>query len=131
MQFARFALIILAFPVAAGALAGASLPSALHGSGLWEVGKSANGAGRQRRCLPDPAILAQWEHLADQCTRVIISTGTSSSEVHYTCANGGFGTSHIRLLTPRSVRIETQGIAKGYPFGYTLHARRIGNCPAR
>ncbi|MEP7315736.1 MAG: hypothetical protein ABI667_03480 [Sphingomicrobium sp.] len=131
MRFARLALIMLAFPVAAGAMADASLPSALHGSGLWEVGKSANGTGSQRRCLADPAILAQWEHLTDQCTRVVVSTGTSSSEVHYTCTNGGFGTSHIRLLTPRSVRIETQGIAKGYPFGYTLHARRIGNCPAR
>lgn len=131
MQFARLALILLALPAVAASFAGASLPSALHGSGLWEVGKSASGTGSQRRCLSDPAILAQWEHAGDQCTRVVVATGTSSSEVHYTCTNGGFGTSHIRLLTPRSVRIETQGIANGYPFGYTLHARRVGNCPAR
>lgn len=131
MRFVRLALIMLAFPVATGALVAASLPSALHGQGLWEVGKSPSGTGSERRCLLDPAILAQWEHQNDQCTRVVVSTGTSNSEVHYTCTNGGFGTSHIRLLTPRSVRIQTQGIAKGFPFGYTLHARRIGNCPSR
>lgn len=131
MRFARLALIMLALPLVAGAAADASLPAALHGPGLWEVGKSASGNGSQRRCLADPSILAQWEHVGDQCTRVVVSTGTSSSEVHYTCTSGDFGTSHIRLLTPRSVRIETQGIAKGFPFGYTLHARRVGNCPAR
>jgi hypothetical protein len=131
MRLARFALLLVALPMASGAAVAVPMPSALHGPGLWEVGKSAKGAGSQRRCIADPAILSQWEHMSDQCTRVVVSVGTSSANVHYTCTNGDFGTSQVRVLTPRSVRIHTQGIAKGFPFGYVLHARRIGDCPDR
>jgi hypothetical protein len=35
------------------------------------------------------------------------------------------------VLTPRTLRVATQGIAAGAPFNYVLHARRTGNCPAR
>lgn len=130
MRFVRptFALAALCSAVVAFA---ATVPDALHGAGLWEVGKSASGSGSVRRCLGDPAILAQWENKDQNCTRVVISSGTSSAEIHYTCVGGDFGSSRVSVLTPRSVRVETQGISKGAPFGYTLHARRVGNCPGR
>lgn len=109
---------------------GASLPQSLRGAGLWEVGPKASGAGASRHCLADSAILTQWEHRKAQCTRVVLSASADRSDVQYTCAAGGFGTTRIQLLTPRSVRIETQGIAGGLPFGYTLYARRVGSCEA-
>ena len=43
-------------------------------------------------------------------------------------ANRGFGQSKVTLLTPRSMRIETQGISGNLPFNYQLHARRVGDC---
>ena len=124
----RLALLL----IATGALIAAALPRALSGAagGLWEVGRSADGKGAERLCLADPSVLAQWEHRTARCTRVVISDVGTRAKFHYTCANGGFGDSEIRLLTPRTLRVNTQGISDHYPFGYTLHARRVGDCPA-
>ena len=112
----------------AGLLVGAGLPLAMVGPGEWEIGKTASGAG-ERTCLRDPALLMQWEHRTKQCTRTIVDTSLDRAEVYYSCAGGDFGTSRVQVLTPRSIKINTQGIADGLPFGYVIHARRIGNCP--
>jgi hypothetical protein len=37
----------------------------------------------------------------------------------------------MTLLTPRTIRIATQGISAGGPFNYVVHARRAGNCNPR
>ena len=119
--------VLAIIPIAA-ALAGAALPQALQGGGLWEVSTKASGLGGTRHCLADAAILMQWEHRQTQCTRLVLSSAADRSEVQYTCAAGGFGNSKVQVLTPRSVRIESQGISGGLPFGYTIHARRLGPC---
>ena len=62
--------------------------------------------------------------------QVVISDSPTSTVIDYTCANGGFGRSKLTLLTPRSLRIETQGISANYPFNYVIQARRVGNCTA-
>ena len=111
-------------------LAAAMRPTVLaHSSGgLWEV-EGANGrASRIRLCLPDPTLLAQYEHRGDACTRVVVRDRPALAEIHYTCSGGGFGQTTISSLTPRSLRIETQGISGDAPFHYVLQARRIGNC---
>ena len=123
----------LAMIGAAGAavllLGAATLPPVLaNAGGLWEVSKSATGAGAERVCVPDPALFAQWEHRRSPCTRVVISSTGEQAVIHYTCARGGFGQSTVKVITPRSLRIDTQGIAGGFPFGYVLHARRVGDC---
>lgn len=120
----------LAVLPAAAALTGASLPQALQGTGLWEVSTKASGLGGARHCLADPAILTQWEHRQAQCTRVILTGASDRAEIQYTCPAGGFGNSKVQVITPRSVRIQTQGISGGLPFGYTIHARRLGPCGA-
>ena len=112
----------------AGLLVGAGLPLAMVGPGEWEIGKTASGRG-ERACLTDPAMLMQWEHRTKQCTRTIDNMSLDRAEVHYTCAGGDFGTSRVQVVTPRSIKVNTQGIADGLPFGYIIHARRIGNCP--
>ena len=99
--------------------------------GLWDVSLSATGSNAQRVCLADPMFLTQWEHRGGACTRVVLTEHGSEATVHYTCAGGGFGQSVIRLLTPRSIRVETQGISNGQPFNYPLYARRTGNCGPR
>ena len=115
----------------AALLAAASLPTAMVGPGEWEVSKSATGSRKDRTCLADPAILTQWEHRGKPCTRTIISSQGDRAEVHYTCTGGGFGRTQVKVLTPRTLRIDTQGISDGYPFAYVLHARRVGDCPVR
>ena len=110
--------------VAAG---GANLPSALVGPGEWEVSTSTATSG-DRVCLMDPTLLLQWEHRGKRCERAILSSSPEHADVQYHCTGGGFGTSKVEELTPRTVRIESQGISDGYPFAFVLHARRVGPC---
>jgi len=94
--------------------------------GLWEV--SRNNGGRRNVCVPDPVALAQYEHLRLNCARDLVRNGQSRAEIHYTCQSGSFGQSNVELITPRSLRIETQGISNNAPFHYVLQARRLGDC---
>ncbi len=113
-------------------LAAAARPGALAQTspGLWEISGLPNAGTAVRQCVADTALLARVEHRGASCTQVVIKDMPAAAEIHYTCANGGFGRSKMTLLTPRSLRIETQGISANYPFNYVIQARRIGNCPA-
>ena len=130
MKSLRSSLRLSACVVAAALLLGASLPQAMVGPGQWEIAKSASERG-EKICLPDPAMLMQWEHRGKPCTRTIVTSSIDRAEVNYACIGGGFGTSRVEVLTPRSIKVNTQGIADGLPFAYAVHARRIGACPAR
>ena len=112
-------------------LAAAAPPSVLSQirGGLWEISGS-RGAPATRLCIAHPPILAQVEHRNARCTRTILRNDSATAIIEYRCAGGGFGHSRITMITPRSVRIETQGISDGAPFGYVAQARRVGNCPA-
>lgn len=115
--------------LAALVLTAAALPPVIAGSGgLWEVSRSATGTNAERRCVRSASALAQWEHRSARCNSTVLSSSASESVISYTCRGGGFGRSHIRVITPRTLRIETQGISGGYPFAYVLHARRVGDC---
>jgi len=114
-------------------LVAATVPRALApaAGGLWEVSKSANGHDPARVCAPTPDVLAQFEHRQGRCTRTVIRDNGTDAEIHYSCAGGGFGQSKVKLITPRSLTIDTQGISGGLPFHYKLYARRVGDCKAR
>jgi hypothetical protein len=111
-------------------LIAASVPRALAPAmgGLWEVSQSANGHNPTRVCVPSPTELAQFEHRRGRCTRSVVKDMGSEALITYTCSDGGFGQSKVTLLTPRTMRIETQGISGNLPFNYQLHARRVGDC---
>jgi len=116
--------------LAALVLGAATLPPVIANSGgLWEVSRSATGAGAEKSCVPQASVLAQWEHRKAQCTRVVVSATATEAIIHYTCPMGDFGHSKMKVITPRTLRIETQGISGGFPFNYVLHARRVGECP--
>ena len=124
------ALATLAIAAGMGALlTGAARPALLAraGGGLWEIDRVGPGA-RARICVPDAAVLASYEHRGKPCTRVVISETANSALVHYTCTGGGFGRSQVTQITPRSFRVETQGIADNAPFQYVFQARRMGDC---
>ena len=94
--------------------------------GLWEI--SRGDGVRRNICVPDPTVLAQYEHMKASCSRDIIRDQENRAEIHYSCTGGSFGQSTVQLITPRALRIETQGISDNAPFHYVLQARRIGNC---
>ena len=123
--------------VAAGAggvltLAAAQIPAALRTTspGLWEISGLPNAGTAVRQCVANTALLARVEHSGLACKQVVISDTATTTVIDYTCTNGGFGHSKLTLLTPRSLRIETQGISANYPFNYVIQARRIGDCPS-
>ena len=113
-------------------LVAAARPSALDKAspGLWELSGMPNAGTAFRQCVGDTATLARVEHRGHSCTQVVIKDNGTWTEIHYTCTNGGFGRTKLTVLTPRSLRIETQGISAKYPFNYTIQARRIGDCSA-
>lgn len=126
----RFALLATPLALAAGVVVAAT-PAALApvAGGLWEISRSATGAGARRLCVTDPMRLAQIEHQGAQCTSVVVGQTGDSATVHYTCVAGGFGQARLTVITPRTLRIQTQGISGGFPFDYVIHARRLGDCP--
>jgi hypothetical protein len=116
--------------VSAGAAVAVTVPRALAPAtgGLWEVSRSATGHNPTRICVATPDLLAQFEHRQQRCTRKIVSDVGSETLISYNCPGGGFGQSKMTLITPRTLRIDTQGISENLPFHYQLHARRIGAC---
>ena len=125
----RFPAALVGLVGIGGALGAAVSPSILAGvePGLWEVSRA--GAATQRICIADPAELAQFEHRPAKCTREVLRESGSTAVVNYSCPDGGFGHTTMTVITPRSLRVETQGIADSAPFKYKIQARLVGNCP--
>jgi hypothetical protein len=125
-------LILTAGPVGAGFLLGAAQQPSVFAQvqpGLWEISGAPGAKTPLRQCVADIAALARFEHRASACTARVVKDSSSSANVDYTCGGAGFGHSQVELLTPRSLRISTQGISDGLPFNYVLQARRIDDCP--
>lgn len=114
----------------AAAVAAAAGPAALSQAegGLWEI--SRQGEAPVQMCIADPSTLAQFEHRGRACTGVAVREAASSLTIHYTCTGGGFGQSEITVITPRSLRVQTQGISDSLPFNYVFQARRLQDCTA-
>jgi hypothetical protein len=120
--------------MAAFVLTGAAQrPTALAGTsaGMWEISGVPGASSPARQCVAEVASLAQFEHQKKTCTRNVVSDGPSSAVIQYECSGGDFGRSKVTVLTPRSLKIETQGISDKLPFSYVLQARRVGDCPER
>ena len=111
-------------------LTAAQQPAALSttSAGEWELTGVQGAKAPVRQCVSDLMMLTQFEHRAHHCTSTVISDRGNSTIVQYTCGAAGFGRTQIDVLTPRSLRISTQGISDSLPFNYVMQARRIGDC---
>jgi hypothetical protein len=111
-------------------LIAAAAPSALTQAqpGMWEISGAPGARTPVRQCVADIAVLARFEHWAKTCSAKIVKDDGSSTSIQYSCGGAGFGNSEIDVITPRSLRISTQGISDGLPFNYVLQARRIDDC---
>ena len=96
--------------------------------GMWEISGLPGAGAPVRQCVADTAVLARIEHRGQKCTYVVIEDDPTTAAIHYTCPRGGFGRSDMTLLTPRSLRIATQGISNNLPFNFVAQARRVGAC---
>jgi hypothetical protein len=97
--------------------------------GLWQVRALDGGTSPAAICLGNPAVLLRFEHrAAGSCSWEVVESGAAAATVQYSCGGRGFGYSQLRVETPRSVRIDTQGWSNGRPFSYRLEARRVGAC---
>jgi hypothetical protein len=111
-------------------LTAASPPSVLAQAspGLWEVSGLPGSKTPTRLCVADVRVLAAFEHRGRNCSRSVLRDSGTQAVIHYNCAAAGFGESRITLITPRSLKIQTQGISENAPFNYVLQARRVGDC---
>ena len=124
---------LLAVAAACGGLALVAAQSPLRfadvAPGQWEITGHPDVKVPVRQCVADVAALAQFEHRKERCQRSLVSESGTSRVIEYSCPGGGFGRAKMTLITPRSLRVEAQGISGGLPFGYVLQARRTGDCP--
>lgn len=97
--------------------------------GVWEVTGPPGLRAPLRQCIADILTFAQFEHRSRVCSRTALGGSATSANYSYSCGPGDFGQSQIDVLTPRSLRISTQGVSQQLPFNYVIQARRIGDCP--
>ena len=60
----------------------------------------------------------------------MITNDTNTTTLHYAC-RGSHGQTTVKVATPRSFNLETQGIINGAPFEDEYEARLIGSCNGR
>jgi hypothetical protein len=122
--------VILSLAALPAAALAAAPPSALAkvAGGLWEISGVPGASAPVRQCVADVLTLAQFEHRSRTCTHTVITDDGSSTLIRYSCGAAGFGHSEIDVITPRSLRIATQGISDELPFNYVLQAHRVGDC---
>ena len=123
--------LILALAIAAPAAAlAAGPPAALSkvAGGMWELSGTPGAKAPVRQCVADVLALAQFEHRSKSCTRNVITDAKNSTRITYDCGPAGFGQTEVDVITPRSLRISTQGISDEQPFNYVIQAHRVGEC---
>ena len=129
MRWEALAAVGAALAVPAYALAMSAVP-ALDGveRGRWTVRELDSGRARPAVCLGDPVQLVQLAHPGPACPIELIENGKTGATAQYSCPGRGFGHTHVRVETPRLVRIDTQGLSNGRPFSFRFEATRSGGC---
>ena len=119
---------LLLFGVAAAPLRSDPPPAAFAQieRGQWLLKERTE--GDRKLCLTAPGALVQIRHGAVSCEQFVVVQDQRSATVRYTCAGHGQGRTTITIVTPRSLRIETQGVIDGAPFALDYDASKLGPC---
>lgn len=102
-------------------------PLAQLAPGEWQL-KEIGGTDVRSVCAADPGALLQVQQPGQACARTVVDSAGRSLTVHYSCGGRGHGRSVLTVHTPRSIRLETQGIATGMPFNTDYDGRFVGPC---
>lgn len=97
-------------------------------SGKWELRSRDGRSLVERLCIANGRRLIQLRHSETNCERFIIDDLPGQVTVQYTCRGRGYARTHIRRETNSLVQIDSQGIAEGLPFDFSVEARRVGDC---
>ncbi|HSQ99118.1 MAG TPA: hypothetical protein VLM36_04295 [Sphingomicrobium sp.] len=124
----RGLILLFALGMPGAAIAAGTSALAQVSGGLWEISGAPGATEPVRQCVTDVLLLAQYEHRGKVCARTVLRDEGLSVTISYKCGAAGFGESEIEVLTPRSLRISTQGISDQLPFNYVLQAHRVGEC---
>jgi hypothetical protein len=119
--------LLAAIPAAVIAAAPPAALSKVAG-GLWEVTGVPGASAPVRQCFADVLTMAQFEHRTRNCPHTVLSDKGDSTVINYSCGPSDFGQSEVDVITPRSLRISTQGISDQMPFNYVIQAHRVGDC---
>ncbi len=120
------ALLVSAVPAAGQRPALAMLDQLERGK--WELRLRDGRNLVERLCIANGRRLIQLRHSEPNCERFIIDDQPGQVTVQYTCRGRGYGRTHIRRETNSLVQIDSQGIAEGLPFDFSVEARRVGDC---
>jgi len=96
--------------------------------GLWKL--DIKGQAPEVECFTDMISLIQVEHEQPGCSLFVIANKPKSATAHYSCQGAGWGRTTIKMASPVSATIHTQGISHNQPFAYEVEAHRVGACPA-
>lgn len=96
-------------------------------AGQWQL-KEIDGPGSRSVCVADPGALLQIQQPGGGCSRFVLDSARTTMTVHYTCGGRGHGRSTLTVRSPRSIKLETQGVATGSPFAADYDGRFLGPC---
>ncbi|KQM40915.1 hypothetical protein [Sphingomonas sp. Leaf10] len=96
--------------------------------GNWSLRATGSAEAARASCFADTSAFLRLRLRTAQCSRFVIEDSARLSTVHYTCPGIGHVRTTVHVDTPRSLRIESEGIADGMPFADAYEVRRIGNC---
>ncbi|HWV13134.1 MAG TPA: DUF3617 family protein [Sphingobium sp.] len=123
------AMLVAALPLTSQALSKTPLRGLEPGE--WELRErpEAGAKGDVRRiCLTDIRQLVQLRHGHSSCKRLTVDEAAKRLVVSYECGSAGTGRTDLRIETARLVQIQSQGIAGGAPFSFSMEGRRVGAC---
>lgn len=119
---------IVAASIGGAALAASPAAFGRSAPGLWELSGIDGKKQPVRVCVVDLTELARIEHRGRACKQSLVKQSAASVTYQYQCAGSDFGRTKMDSVTTNNLRIDTQGIAGGLPFAYTVQARRVGDC---
>jgi hypothetical protein len=100
--------------------------------GMWQfraVGGGPTGTAINKLCVGNVTKLAQIQHVANDCTQLVLRSNPTSMTISYSCKAAGQGTTTIRKETSKLIHIDSQGIKNNSPFAFDVEARMVGACP--
>jgi hypothetical protein len=97
--------------------------------GQWQLKEIGVNPEPRTICVRDPRTLVHYGHDVAQCQHTVTVNDINTTTVHYAC-QGSHGQTTVKVATPRSFNLDTQGIINGAPFEDSFEARYLGACPA-
>ncbi|MET3825629.1 MULTISPECIES: DUF3617 domain-containing protein [Sphingomonas] len=95
--------------------------------GEWQLKQVGTNPDTRTLCIRDPRVLIHYAHEVEQCHHTVVANDINTTAMHFTC-RGSHGQTIVKVATPRSFNLDTQGVINGAPFEDSFDARYLGPC---